>query len=58
MPDQPEFDARSILERSLEKALAADPADAPFGLSAEEAGLWHMAQASAYQHALEMLCSA
>ena len=58
MPDQPEFNARSILERSLEKAVTANPADAPFGLSAEEACLWHMAQASAYQHALEMLGSA
>jgi len=58
MSDQPEFNARSILERCLEKALAADPADAPFGLSAVEAGLWHRAQANAYQHALEMLGSA
>ncbi len=57
MSDQPEFNAHSILERNLEKALVANPADAPFGLSVEEALLWHMAQASAYQHALEMLGS-
>lgn len=58
MSDQPEFNARSILERSLERAVTADPADAPFGLSVDEARIWHMAQASAYQHALEMLGSA
>ena len=58
MSDQPEFNARSILERSLEKALAAESVYAPFGLSVEEARIWHMAQASAYQRALEMMGSA
>jgi len=44
-----------IIEAALAKAQRADPADAPFPLVGEEAALWHRAQASAYQHALEMM---
>ena len=38
-----------------DKAQKADPADAPMGLSPDEAALWHHAQAVAYAHALEMM---
>lgn len=37
------------------KAQKADPADAPIGLTPEQAALWHRAQAEAYRHALEMM---
>lgn len=49
---------KEIIERKLATALAADPSDAPFPLVGEEAALWHQAQASAYQHALEMMAPA
>ena len=42
--------------KNLEKYITADPADALFGISPEEAKIWHMARASLYQRALEMLC--
>lgn len=47
-----------IIEAALAKALKADPADAPMPLTGEDAALWHRAQASAYQHALEMMAPA
>ena len=43
-----------IVERNFTVAQNADPADAPFPLTGQEAALWHKASASAYQHALEM----
>lgn len=49
------MNTKDILEAKLKTALKANPADAPFGLDAEQAAIWHQAQASAYQHALEML---
>lgn len=45
----------SVLEKALSTATKADHSDAPFPLNAEEAKLWHRAQAEAYQHALEMV---
>lgn len=45
----------AIVEACLTKALKADPSDAPFPLAGREAAIWHEAQASAYQHALEMM---
>lgn len=44
-----------VVEKALEKALKADPKDAPFPLTGEEARIWHQASADAYQHALEMM---
>lgn len=58
LPHVPALDTKAIediLEEKLATALKADPADAPFGLDADAAEIWHRAQASAYQHALEML---
>jgi hypothetical protein len=46
---------REIIERALAVALKGDPNEAPFPLSPDEAAIWHQAQASAYQHALEMM---
>lgn len=45
----------AVIEKKLEQAQEADPANAPFGLVGDEAKLWHQAQASAYQHALEVM---
>jgi len=44
-----------IIEACLRKAVRADPGDVPFPLVGAEAVLWHQAQATAYQHALEMM---
>lgn len=48
-------DGAEIIERCLAKAIKADPEDAPFPLTGEEARLWHSAQEQAYRHALEMM---
>lgn len=45
----------AIIDACLKKAVAADPADAPIGLSTEEVDVWHRAQAEAYSHAIEMM---
>lgn len=44
-----------LIEECLAKARKADPGDVPFPLVGDEARLWHSAQATAYQHALEMM---
>jgi hypothetical protein len=44
-----------LIELALEKAIKADPADAPFGMSPDEAAIYHQGQRVAYQYALEML---
>lgn len=44
-----------IIEKCLAKATKADPQDAPVGLVEHDADVWFRAQASAYQHALEMM---
>jgi hypothetical protein len=49
---------REIIEAALKRALASKHEDAPFGLDHDEAAIWHQAQASAYQHALEMMPAA
>lgn len=43
-----------VAERNLAVAVQGKHEDAPFPLDENEAKLWHRAQASAYQHALEM----
>jgi hypothetical protein len=45
----------SIIEAAFQRAQKANPADVPFGIFPEEADLYHVAQASAYQYALEMM---
>jgi hypothetical protein len=44
-----------LIEECLAKAKLADPDDAPFPMTGDEAQLWHRAQAAAYRHALEMM---
>lgn len=44
-----------IIENCLQRAIEADPANVPFPLTGDLAKVWHMAQAVAYQHALEMM---
>lgn len=44
-----------IIEARLAKSAAAEHGDAPFPLDAEQAALWHSAQADAYRDALEMM---
>jgi hypothetical protein len=44
-----------LIEKCLIKAKWADPLDTPFPLVGDDAKLWHRAQATAYQHALEMM---
>src|SRR3546814_8205644 len=46
---------QQIVERCLEKAQQANPADAPMPLVGAEAALWHRAQMEAYRHCLEMM---
>lgn len=46
---------QNIVERCLEKAQRAHPADAPMPLVGDEAALWHRAQMEAYRHCLEMM---
>ncbi|WP_027866373.1 GNAT family N-acetyltransferase [Massilia alkalitolerans] len=46
-----------IIEKYLAQATRADHLDSPFGMDAEDAVIWHRAQASAYQYVLEMLCA-
>ena len=46
---------QQIVERCLEKAQQANPADAPMPLVGDEAALWHRAQMEAYRHCLEMM---
>lgn len=48
---------RELFEMALTRAIAADPLDAPFPLSQEQASIWHQARASAFQWVLEMLPS-
>lgn len=48
-------DGHAIVEARLDKAVKADPSDAPIPLTGEQAKLWHMAQADAYRDALEMM---
>lgn len=45
----------SIIEKCLDRAIKANPSDAPFPLFGEEAKIYHEAQANAYRHALEMM---
>lgn len=47
--------ALNLIEKALAKAVKADPNDAPFGMSPEEAAFYHKGQREAYQYALEML---
>jgi len=49
------IDGTEIVEGCLKKAHNAKPEDAPFGMDRGEAKIWHEAQESAYQHALEMM---
>lgn len=44
-----------IIEKCLADAIRAYTNDVPIPLVGEQAKLWHMASASAYQHALEMM---
>lgn len=46
-----------VIEKCLVQSTRADHLDAPFGMDAENAVIWHRAQASAYQYVLEMLCA-
>jgi hypothetical protein len=46
---------QQIVERCMEKAQQANPADAPMPLVGDEAALWHRAQMEAYRHCLEMM---
>lgn len=48
-------DGANIIKQCLAKAVRAEHADAPFPMDAEQAALWHRAQAEAYRHALEMM---
>jgi hypothetical protein len=48
-------DLRAMLEDKLREAAMADPNAAPFGLNYEEAIVWHLGRASAFQWMLEML---
>lgn len=48
-------DGTKLIEEFLARAQRADPGDVPFPLVGNEAKLWHSAQATAYQHALEMM---
>lgn len=48
-------DGSKIIEGCLAKSLDADPSDAPFPLIGNDAKIWHLAQANAYRHALEMM---
>jgi hypothetical protein len=45
------------IEKCLAVAARAKHADAPFPLTPEEGAIWHRAQRTAYQYALEMLCT-
>lgn len=44
-----------LIQACLDKAVAADPAEAPMPLTGADAALWHRAQMEAYRHALEMM---
>jgi hypothetical protein len=46
-----------IIEKCLGQSARADHLDSPLGMDAENAGIWHRAQVSAYQYVLEMLCA-
>lgn len=46
-----------ILEKCLATALRGDWKDAPFGMDADDAKIWHAGRAEAFRHALEMLPS-
>lgn len=46
-----------VIEKCLAVAARAEPADAPFPMTAEQGAIWHGAQRTAYQYVLEMLCT-
>lgn len=47
----------AIIEKCLQTATRGSHLDSPVPLSPEEGKTWHRAQQSAYQYALEMLCT-
>ncbi|MEY2152254.1 hypothetical protein AB7849_15220 [Rhodanobacter sp. 115] len=49
--------SRELFEAALARAVEADPNEAPFPLTTENAKAWHAGQASALQWVLEMLPS-